>query len=115
MKPKKKALNSSHRTNNRRLRRTRKTLQEIKQMAQKMGNMMASMQAQSQEEDLDALQQIIENLLTLSFNQEELIDDLKNTKRNDPHYTDIARSQQKLQQDSKIIEDSLYALKSRPD
>lgn len=86
---------------------------KMKEMAQKMGNMMAAMQSQSEEEDLDALRQIIENLLTLSFDQEELINDLKSTKRNDPHYTDIARGQQKLQQDSKIIEDSLYALSKR--
>lgn len=86
---------------------------KMQEMAQKMGNMMAAMQSQSEEEDLDALRQIIENLLTLSFDQEELIDDLKGTKRSDPHYTDIARTQQKLQQDSKIIEDSLYALSKR--
>ena len=87
--------------------------EKMEEMAKKMGNMMMSMQSQGQEEDLDALRQIVENLLTLSFDQETVIDDLKGIKRNDPKYVDITREQKKLNQDTKIIEDSLYALSKR--
>ncbi len=87
--------------------------QQMKDMAQKMGDMMAQMQQESQSEDLDALRQIVDNLLTLSFDQEELMVNLKGTNRNDPKYTELTRQQLKLKDDSKLIEDSLYALSKR--
>ncbi len=91
----------------------KKAAEQMKNMAQKMGNMMMQMQAQGQEEDLEALRQIVENLLTLSFDQETLLGTLKQTNINDPKYTDLAREQLKLKDDSKLIEDSLYALSKR--
>ncbi len=91
----------------------KKASEQMKNMAQKMGSMMMKMQAQGQEEDLEALRQIVENLLTLSFDEEALIDNLKKTNHNDPKYTDLAREQLKLKDDSKLIEDSLYALSKR--
>ncbi|MBL4587380.1 MAG: hypothetical protein JKX84_10040, partial [Flavobacteriales bacterium] len=91
----------------------KKAAEEMKKMAQKMGNMMMQMQAQGQEEDMEALRQIVENLLTLSFDEEDLIANLKTTNRNDPKYTDLAREQLKLKDDSKLIEDSLFALSKR--
>ncbi|MCF8256445.1 MAG: hypothetical protein K9J06_02770 [Flavobacteriales bacterium] len=86
---------------------------QMENMAQKMGEMMAQMQQESQSEDLDALRQIVDNLLTLSFDQEKLMLTLKGTNRNDPKYTELAREQLKLKDDSKLIEDSLYALSKR--
>ena len=90
-----------------------KASDQMKNMAQKMGNMMMQMQAQGQQEDMEALRQIVENLLSLSFDQEKLIDNLKETNQNDPKYTELAREQSKLKDDSKLIEDSLYALSKR--
>lgn len=86
---------------------------QMENMAQKMGDMMAQMQQESQSEDLDALRQIVDNLLTLSFDQEDLMVTLKGTNRNDPKYTELTREQLKLKDDSKLIEDSLYALSKR--
>lgn len=86
---------------------------QMENMAQKMGDMMAQMQQEAQGEDLDALRQIVDNLLTLSFDQEKLMLTLKGTNRNDPKYTELARQQLKLKDDSKLIEDSLYALSKR--
>ena len=91
----------------------KKASDQMKNMAQKMGNMMMQMQAQGAEEDLDALRQIVENLLTLSFDEEKLINALSITNQNDPKYTDLAREQLKLKDDSKLIEDSLFALSKR--
>jgi hypothetical protein len=90
-----------------------KASDQMKNMAQKMGNMMMQMQAQGQQEDMEALRQIVENLLTLSFDQENLIGNLKETNQNDPKYTELAREQLKLKDDSMLIEDSLYALSKR--
>lgn len=86
---------------------------QMENMAKKMGDMMSKMQQEAQSEDLDALRQIVDNLLTLSFDQEKLMLTLKSTNRNDPKYTELARQQLKLKDDSKLIEDSLYALSKR--
>ena len=85
----------------------------MENMAQKMGAMMEQMQQEAQGEDIDALRQIVDNLLTLSFDQEKLMLSVKGTNRNDPKYTELVREQLKLKDDSKLIEDSLYALSKR--
>lgn len=86
---------------------------EMKSMAEKMQSMMDQMAQEGQEEDLKALREILENLLSLSFDQEKLINVTKLTSINDPNYTKLARQQQKLKEDSKTIEDSLLALSKR--
>ncbi len=86
---------------------------KMENMAQKMSDMMSKMQQEAQEEDIDALRQIVDNLLTLSFDQEKLMVTGKKTNQNDPRYTELAREQLKLKDDSKLIEDSLYALSKR--
>jgi len=87
--------------------------QKMKSLSQKMQAMQQQMQQEQQSEDIKSLRDILENLLTLSFDQEKLMNKLKNTNRNDPGYTSIAREQLKLKNDSKLIEDSLYALSKR--
>lgn len=87
--------------------------QKMKEMSQKMQQMQMDMQMQGQSEDINALRNILENLLRLSFDQEKLMGTLSKTNRNDPTFVNIAREQQKLKDDSKIIEDSLFALSKR--
>lgn len=87
--------------------------QKMKSLSQKLSQMQQQMQQQQQTEDIKSLRDILENLLTLSFDQEKLMNKLKNTNRNDPSYTSIAREQLKLKNDSKLIEDSLFALSKR--
>lgn len=91
----------------------KKAAEKMNDMAKQMGNMMAQMQQEGQEEDMNSLRQILENLLTLSFDQEKAIKDLKSLNRNDPRYVDVAREQRRLKDDSKLIEDSLFALSKR--
>ena len=47
---------------------------------------------------------------TFSLDQEEVLNDLKTTKVKDPNYVNIGQSQRKLNDEIKIIEDSLTAL-----
>ena len=69
--------------------------------------------SESNIEDMDALRQILENLITLSFEQEKLISETNNIGKNNPKYLTIVQNQKKLSDDSKIIEDSLFALSKR--
>lgn len=87
--------------------------EKMNEMQQKMQQSLDKMQQEEPEEDMQALRQILENLLNLSFSQEELMQRLSKIKINDPQYTKIPQQQKKLQDDSKIIEDSLLALSKR--
>jgi hypothetical protein len=98
--------------------KNKKASQSQKNAAQKMSEMsqkMAAMQQQSQEsgEDMDALRQLLDNLLHLSFEQEELMETFKNIDRNSPEYIQATQKQKKLKDDAKMIEDSLFALSKR--
>jgi hypothetical protein len=91
-----------------------------KNAAQKMGELskemqaaQSSMESEQQEEDMQAIKQLLSNLLQLSFDQEALMQKVKNTSINDPQYPLLAREQKKLADDSKMIEDSLLALSKR--
>tara|TARA_R110001592_G_C13181791_1_gene751009 strand:+ start:2153 stop:5506 length:3354 start_codon:yes stop_codon:yes gene_type:complete len=84
--------------------------EKMEQMAQKMKDMQS---AESEGEDMDALRQLLENLLHLSFDQEELMESFKLVKRESPEYVKLSQQQKKLKDDAKMIEDSLFALSKR--
>jgi hypothetical protein len=90
-----------------------KASQKMKQMANQMQSMAASMEADEKEEDLKSLRVILENLLRLSFNQEDLMKRFASVDRNNPQYVKLNQEQKKLQEDAKVIEDSLFALSKR--
>lgn len=90
-----------------------KASQEMQEMKEEMEKAMAEEEETQQEENARSLRQILENLLNLSFAQEELIKDLPQTRVDNPQYVAIPKKQNKLKDDSKIIEDSLLALSKR--
>lgn len=98
----------------------KKASQSQKSAADKMSELSSELQAaqkamdeEEQAEDMMAIKQLLSNLLQLSFDQEALMDKVKNTSVNDPQYVTLAREQKKLRDDSKMIEDSLLALSKR--
>jgi hypothetical protein len=100
--------------------KNKKASQNQKNAADKMKKMsddLAQMQQESQQEqdemDMQALRQLLDNLLKLSFDQEELMATLKKTTINDPLYVSLVQKQKKLKDDTEMVEDSLYALAKR--
>lgn len=85
----------------------------MKKMADKLEQMQMDMEAEQSEEDLKSLRQLLENLIKLSFDQEELINRTGKTNINNPLYTKIMQDQKKLKDDGRMIEDSLLALSKR--
>ena len=85
--------------------------QKMSEMAQKMGAM--QQESQDQAEDMDALRQLLDNLLHLSFEQESLMERYKKMDRKSPEYVSVTQEQKKLKDDAKMIEDSLFALSKR--
>ena len=87
--------------------------EKMEQMSQEMKQMQQEMEENQHEEDLNALRKVLDNLMRLSFDQEELMETLRQTNPNSPKYKELAQVQRKLKDDSKIIEDSLFALSKR--
>jgi hypothetical protein len=87
--------------------------QKMQEMSQQMQQMQQQEQEQQQSEDINKLRDLLENLIQLSFNQEALMGELAKAKSNDPNYYKINQKQKKLQDDSKMIEDTLLALSKR--
>lgn len=91
----------------------KKAAEKMKDMANDMQMDMQSAEMEQMEEDLDALRQLLENIVGLSFGQEDLITELGKSEINTPRYVENVQEQFKLQRDFQLVEDSLHALSKR--
>jgi hypothetical protein len=86
---------------------------KMKNMANKMKQNSQSGEMEQIEEDIATLRQLLENLVGLSFNQEQTMKDVSTTTVNTPRYVELGQQQFKIKDDFKLVEDSLQALASR--
>jgi len=91
----------------------KKAGKSMKKMSEKMKAMMMEMESKEMEGNIDDLRAVLENLLKLSFDQERVMKDFRGVGQQDPRFVKLSQEQLKLQDDAKIIEDSLYALAKR--
>jgi len=87
--------------------------EKMKQMAMKMQMKMQSQEQEQMEEDMESLRQLLENLVGMSFDQEDLMNQFQEAQINTPHYVDLVQDQFKLKDDFRLVEDSLQALAKR--
>ncbi len=87
--------------------------ESMQEMSESLQMAMMNMQSQQNKENIETLRQILENLKTLSFSIEDLSIASKNTGKNDPAFKELLTEQKRLQDGTKIIEDSLLALGKR--
>lgn len=87
--------------------------EKMEKMSEELKQMQEQMEESQQAEDLESLRRVLDNLIRLSFDQEELMENIRKTSVNSPKYKELAQLQRKLKDDSKIIEDSLFALSKR--
>jgi len=85
----------------------------MKEIRQSLSDMQSGMQMEQQQEDLQNLRDLVDNLVTLSFNQESLMNEFRDIRQSDPRFIDLSQQQLKIQDDSEIIQDSLRALSQR--
>jgi hypothetical protein len=85
----------------------------LEDLAKKMMDMAGGGGADQIEEDMKATRQLLQNLIRMSFAQEDLIGTVKTTSIADPKYVSNTQVQQKLKSDAKMIADSLFALSKR--
>ena len=91
----------------------KKAAEQTQQLAENMQSMMQQQMAQQNMEDMANMRQILENLMTFSFQQEELMSQTGKLSHADPKYAEVAFKQNVLRENFKVIKDSLYALSLR--
>ncbi|MEL6630558.1 MAG: DUF4175 family protein [Bacteroidota bacterium] len=91
----------------------KKSAQKMQEMSEQLSQMQMNMQSSQDQQNLEQLRELIENLLTLSFDQEDLRNDVKELKYGDPSLKDKSQNQKKLQDDMGLVKDSLDALANR--
>jgi hypothetical protein len=82
-------------------------------LSQKLSEMQEEMENDQFAEDAQRLREILENLVRLSFDQEDLMGRTKQISRNDPRYLTLIQEQNNFRDDLKMVEDSLYQLAKR--
>ena len=87
--------------------------EKMEEMGQMLQSALDSQQKEQLSEDMQTLRQILENLVTLSIDQEDILESINSINLNSPLYLDYLQLQNKLQSDTQIIEDSLFALSKR--
>lgn len=111
MKDSKEDLNQNQ--NSKASKKQKSASQKMKNKANKMKMAQQQGQEEALEEDMKALRQLLENLVTLSFDQEQVMKDFSTATENTPRYVKLVQQQKKLQGDFGMIEDSLQALAQR--
>ena len=87
--------------------------EKMQQMAEQMQQQMSQQQQEQQQEDMESLQRLLDNLLKLSIDQEDLMYTFRNTGNNQPRYVELMEEQQRIKEDTRMVEDSLIALSKR--
>ena len=87
--------------------------EQMKKMSEKLSAMQQDMAMQGAQENMESLRQLLENLVKLSFDQEELMKEISGVDTRTPKYKDLIQQQHKLKEDAAMVEDSLMALAKR--
>ncbi|NJM79391.1 MAG: DUF4175 domain-containing protein, partial [Flavobacterium sp.] len=86
---------------------------KMKEMGKKMATSMAAGGEEQMEEDAKLLRQILDNLLSFSFDEEKLINQTKSTSAKSIQFNKILKEQQDLKTQFRHIDDSLFAISLR--
>ncbi len=87
--------------------------ESMQEMSNSLKAMQAAMQQQNLAEDIRTLREILDNLVKTSFNQEDLMEDVREANVRDPRFVNLIQEQRKLSNDLEMIKDSLNALAKR--
>lgn len=87
--------------------------QEMDKMADQLQNDFNQSELESVSEDIQTLRQILDNLVKISFDQEDVLTRTQKANPRSAVFTDLMTKQHSVQDNMKIIEDSLNALAHR--
>lgn len=91
----------------------KKAAQKMKQLSEKIQQSMQAGSGEQLQEDVDMLRQILDNLVSFSLDEEDLMDQFKSIDVNHNRYASHLRKQRSLRENFEHIDDSLFALSLR--
>jgi multisubunit Na+/H+ antiporter MnhB subunit len=91
----------------------KKSLEQMKKMEKKLQQAQSGMEMEMDVQNLESLRQIIHGLIKLSFDQENLLKEFNSIQQSDPKNIHISQGEINLQNDSKVLEDSLLAISKK--
>src|SRR5690606_8905110 len=91
----------------------KKTSEKMKNTAMAMQQMLDSNKQEQNLENIQNLRQILSNLVYLSFEQEKVLIELNSINSIDPSLNELNLTQKRIQDQSHVVKDSLYALAKR--
>ncbi|MPM05234.1 hypothetical protein SDC9_51522 [bioreactor metagenome] len=87
--------------------------EQMQQLAEEMEQMMQEASEEQNAEDMNLVREILENLIIISFQQEDLMRDVAVTRIADPKFYENLRKQKRINEGLSVISDSLSALGKR--
>ena len=72
---------------------------KMKNLSQKLSKMQGGMQMEMMQANLDQLRDILDNLIKLSFSQEDIMSEMKQVNQSDPRFLELSQNQIKLKDD----------------
>ena len=90
-----------------------KAAEKMDQLADQLNQDFNENELEQVSEDIETVRQILDNLVKISFSQEEILAKSKTLRNASPSVTDVMNKQYRVKSDMKVIEDSLNALARR--
>lgn len=87
-----------------------KAVKQMQQLSKKLNEMQQENEQEENQVNMQSLREILDNLLQSSFDQEKVMQTLRNTSTNDPNYVKLTQKQKDIKDNLRIVEDSLFAL-----
>ncbi len=91
----------------------KKAASQMEQLSKKLESMQQESEEEENQVNTQSLREILDNLLTTSFDQEKVMQSLRSLKGNDPAYVLQTQKQKDIKDNLKMIEDSLYSLSKK--
>ena len=91
----------------------RQAADQMQKLSQKLENMQQEGEEEETDINIQALREILDNLVTTSFDQEKTMQTLRSTNPADPKYISHTQKQKDIKDNLKMIEDSLYSLSKK--
>ncbi|RRN77897.1 hypothetical protein EIM50_17290, partial [Pseudoxanthomonas sp. SGD-10] len=86
---------------------------QMQDLADELNAMQESAEMEQIDIDQRALRRLLQNLLKSSFDQENLMLEMKKADPNSPKFTALGQKQREIKDNLKIVEDSLYSLSKK--
>ncbi|WP_207429549.1 DUF4175 family protein [Pedobacter sp. SYSU D00535] len=87
--------------------------QQMRQLSKKLEQMQQENEQEENQVNMQNLREILDNLLTSSFDQEKVMQELRGISANDPNYVRLTQKQKDIKDNLRTVQDSLYALSKK--